>query len=91
MFTLFLRRRSANISQSYTYFVDPVGGNDGNNGRTAGTAWKTTTHADAESLFGTETVGYKYNGEYFLYRKLNMTAAEAQLAANLVSATADEF
>jgi len=41
------------VAMSTTYYVDDTGGNDGNNGLTPATAWKTITHAAATVPTGT--------------------------------------
>lgn len=76
---------------SFTYYVDPVGGSDSNNGMSAITAWKTTTPADSVSLTGSQNVGYLFGSTWFLYRAINMTDDEAELSALLVTAPATDF
>lgn len=91
------RGGGAGVAPAYTYYVDPISGNDANAG-TIGSPWLTTDtvnasgfSADTIVLTGVQSVGYKLAGVWYLYRKLNMTAAEAELAANLVTAAADQF
>lgn len=79
------------INSSYTYYVDPIHGNDSNPGTSYNLASLTTTFADGVTLTGSQSVGYLYAGTWYLYRSLDMTADEAQLAASLVDATADNF
>jgi hypothetical protein len=81
----------ATVNTTYNFYVDPYNGNDSNPGTAYNNAWKTVTPADTVSLSGSQSVGYFYNGTWYLYRSLNMTADEAQLAANIVAATADQF
>lgn len=76
---------------SYTYYVDPVNGNDANDGTSPATAWKTTAPADAVTLTGTESVGYLYAGYWVLYRKIGMTTDETTLPTDLLTATTDKF
>lgn len=79
---------SSNLPANATlvYFVDPVNGNDSNNGLSPLTAWKTTTaYADTIPLIGNQAVGYKYNGSWVLYRRLGMTMDEIVLPLNLVT------
>jgi hypothetical protein len=96
MFFLYIRHHASSGGggggggSTYTYYIDPNAGNDSNPG-SFGAPWQTTTNADGMTLSLGITIAYRVNGSYYLYRKLNMTAAEAQLAANLVTATADEF
>lgn len=78
-------------STAFTYYIDPTNGNDGNTGSTYNNAWATTASADALILTGAQNIGYLSSGVWYLYRALNMTADEAQLAANLVGSTADSF
>ena len=81
----------SSIGGTYTYYVDPIGGNDANNGSSTTAAWLTTSPADSVVLTGTQTIGYLLSGTWYLYRKLNMTFDEALLAANLVTETANNF
>jgi len=42
-----MRSRSKLLSNNSTFYVDPTNGNDANNGKSPGTAWKTTTKVNA--------------------------------------------
>jgi len=75
----------------FMYYIDPVNGNDLNNGLTPATAWLTTTPADAVTLTGTQAIGYYYAGSYMLYRSLGMTIDQAALIISIVTETADKF
>jgi hypothetical protein len=77
-------------STSYTYYIDPYHGDNSNSGNAYNNAWKSPV-ADTVTLTGSQSIGYFYNGTWYLYRSLNMTADQAQLAANLVTATANQF
>jgi len=78
-------------STAFTYYVDPIDGLDSNNGADYAHAWQTTALADAVVLTGSQSVGYLFDSSWVLYRKLNMTADQAILAASLVNAPASSF
>jgi hypothetical protein len=67
------------------YFVDPINGNDTNNGLSVTTAWKTTSQADNILLSGTQAIYYFYDDTWVLYRKLGMTMDEMVLPLDLVT------
>jgi hypothetical protein len=75
----------------YNYYIDPMTGNDSNSGTSVTTAWATTAQADTISLANSQSIGYKYNGFWYLYRVPGMTADLGQLTADIVSAPADSF
>jgi hypothetical protein len=87
MFLLFLL--NSKRIYSYKYFVDPVSGNDSNAGNTPIYAKKTTSYFDTVSLSGTQSVGYKYNGTWVLYRKKGITMDEILLPMSLIGYTMD--
>jgi hypothetical protein len=84
---------TANLDDSYNivitynvnYFVDPINGNDTNNGLSVTTAWKTTSQADNILLSGTQAIYYFYDDTWVLYRKLGMTMDEMVLPLDLVT------
>ena len=74
-----------------TYYIDPVNGDDANNGRAIATAWQTTTRADALTLASGQTVAYCQGGTWVLYRTPGMLAADTDITSDVVTATADTF
>lgn len=82
---------SGQVPGDYTYYIDPVDGSDSADGMFESSPWHTTAHSDLVTLSGVETIGYKLNGTWYLYRSLGMTADQAELTADLVTATADQF
>ena len=74
-----------------TFFVDPVAGNDSNNGRSASSAWKTTTPADAVTLVNTQRIAMKVSGRWLLYQQLGELVTNTEITADLVTGTADQF
>jgi hypothetical protein len=75
----------------FTYYVDPVEGDDRDSGTSIETAWKTTLMADAAALVPGETIGYKYGGEWLLYRKLGMSSDEAGLPSDIYTGGSDQY
>jgi len=71
------------------FYVDVAGGNDINDGLTSTSPWL-TTH-DSLALTNTQAILYLQSGTWYLYRETGMTANEASLTADLVTATADTF
>jgi hypothetical protein len=76
---------NATLPINYTYYVDPLTGNDSNSGLSIDSAWATTTPADAVTLTISQSIGYKLNGVWYLYRALGMTADLNLLSADIVS------
>ena len=71
------------IVSNFSYYIDPVNGDDSNTGNSPSSSWKTTTRSDSVSLAPDETIGYKYNRFWYLYRTPHMTANEGRLMANI--------
>lgn len=78
---------------SYTYYIDPVSGNDSHAGTSPSTAWLTTTHADATvpTLGAGESIAYYYNGYWVLYRKPGMTSDDAVLPSGVYTGSSDLY
>jgi hypothetical protein len=72
-------------TSQFTYFVDPVNGNDSNTGRTKESAWLTTTKADAQELETGEIVGYLFKGKWILYRTVDLTIDLNDLPVDLIT------
>ena len=79
------------LNLQFTYYVDPINGNDSNDGTSVASAWLTTSPADAQSLTPGQTIGYLLSGVLYLYRTLNMTMDMSSLPIDLITATANEF
>lgn len=81
-----------NLNKSvFTYYIDPINGSDSNLGTSIIDAWQTTTPADAVTLTGTQTIGYKYNSTWKLYRTLDETIDLSLLPINIITETTDKF
>lgn len=83
---------SAPILPIYTYYIDPISGNDSNSGTSVSLAWLNTDQADNISLTSGQSIGYKLSDTtWVLYRTTDMTADMSSLPANLNSALANSF
>lgn len=79
------------IGGVYTYFVDAERGSDHNEGRSSVRAWKSTELADAVELLPGQKVGYKQDGEWVLYRSVDMTVDQWDVTLDVVTAPMDSF
>jgi hypothetical protein len=76
---------------SFTYFVNPISGNDSNTGSSMESAWLTLDRANAQNLQIGETVGLLFENNWLLYRTINMTVDRTELTANIITGSADAF
>jgi hypothetical protein len=81
--------QNENPDRSLIYYIDPVRGNDSNDGTFSALAWKTLHNA--LNLANDQKIMYLYNGRWYLYRRNDMTLVEGDLIISIVDSVPSIF